>query len=273
RRHGAAGSVEERRVLCRRRRLGAHERGAAQADRRFRPPAFADRAAARPRGAHDRLAHAARDRGRDPRRPHRPTQRHRPRKARAQRRAQTRIGDSMNPRFTIGVVAVLAACAGAAFAQAPAYPSHPVTVVVPYAPGGLPDTVARVVGQKLGEKWGQAVVIENKPGGNGVVAAQYVMAKPADGYTLLVSDNTMFSVNPFIYSKLPYDPVKDFTIISLTATAPLFLAIHPSVQVSNFTEWVALVKSKPGQFSYGSSGIGSIHHLTVESIKSALGLD
>ena len=83
------------------------------------------------------------------------------------------------------------------------------------------------------------------------------MAKPADGYTLLVSDNTMFTVNPFIYSKLPYDPVKDFTIISLTATAPLFLAIHPSVQVSNFTEWVALVKSKPGQFSYGSSGIGS----------------
>ena len=179
----------------------------------------------------------------------------------------------MKHRFTLGLVAVLAACAASAFAQAPAYPLHPVTLVVPYAPGGLPDTVARVVGQKLGEKWGQAVVVENKPGGNGVVAAQYVMTKPADGYTLCVSDNTMFTVNPFIYSKLPYDPAKDFTFISLTATAPLFLAVHPSVPVSNFTEWVALVKSKPGQFSYGSSGIGSIHHLTVESIKSALGLD
>jgi len=179
----------------------------------------------------------------------------------------------MKHRFALGVVAALAACAGFAFAQAPAFPTHAVTLVVPYAPGGLPDTVARVVGQRLGEKWGQAVVVENKPGGNGVVAAQYIMTKPADGYTLCVSDNTMYSVNPYIYSKLPYDPAKDFTFISLTATAPLFLAVHPSVPVANFQEWVALVKSKPGQLSYGSSGIGSIHHLTVESIKSALGLD
>jgi tripartite-type tricarboxylate transporter receptor subunit TctC len=167
-----------------------------------------------------------------------------------------------------------AACASlAAFAQPTAYPHKPVTLIVPYAPGGLPDTVARVVGQKLGDKWGQAVVIENKPGGNGVVAAQALAARPADGYTLMVTDGSMFSINPFIYTKLPYDPQKDFTFISLTARAPLFLAVHPSVPASNFTEWVALVKSKPGQLSYGSSGIGSIHHLTVESIKSALGLD
>ena len=158
-----------------------------------------------------------------------------------------------------------------AFAQS--YPSKPVTLIVPYAPGGLPDTVARVVGQKLGDKWGQPVVIENRPGGNGVVAAQILAAKPADGYTLMVTDGSMFAINPFIYSKLPYDPQKDFTFISLTARAPLFLAVHPSVPVSNFTEWVALVRSKPGQLSYGSSGIGSIHHLTVESIKSSLGLD
>jgi tripartite-type tricarboxylate transporter receptor subunit TctC len=161
----------------------------------------------------------------------------------------------------------------AALAQPTAYPHKPVTLIVPYAPGGLPDTVARVVGQKLGDKWGQAVVIENKPGGNGVVAAQALAARPADGYTLMVTDGSMFSINPFIYAKLPYDPQKDFTFISLTARAPLFLAVHPSVPAANFTEWVALVKSKPGQLSYGSSGIGSIHHLTVESIKSALGLD
>ena len=160
---------------------------------------------------------------------------------------------------------------GAALAQP--YPTRPVTLIVPYAPGGLPDTVARVIGQKLGDKWGQPVVIENKPGGNGVVAAQALAAKPADGYTLMVTDGSMFSINPFIYSKLPYDPQKDFTFISLTARAPLFLAVHPSVPVANFGEWVTLAKSQPGKLSYGSSGIGSIHHLTTESLKATLGID
>jgi len=174
-------------------------------------------------------------------------------------------------RLRAFVAALLALVSFGAFAQP--YPSKPVTLIVPYAPGGLPDTVARVVGQKLSDKWGQPVVVENKPGGNGVVAAQALAARPADGYTLMVTDGSMFAINPFIYSKLPYDPQRDFTFISLTARAPLFLAVHPTVPVSNFTEWVALVKSKPGQLSYGSSGIGSIHHLTVESIKATLGLD
>ena len=155
----------------------------------------------------------------------------------------------------------------------PAYPTKPVTLIVPYAPGGLPDTVARVVGQKLSDKWGQPVVVENKPGGNGVVAAQALATRPADGYTLMVTDGSMFSINPFIYKSLPYDPQKDFTFISLTARAPLFLAVHPTMPVKDFTEFVALVKSKPGTYSYGSSGIGSIHHLTFESIKATLGID
>jgi tripartite-type tricarboxylate transporter receptor subunit TctC len=163
--------------------------------------------------------------------------------------------------------------AGLAFAQAPAYPSRPVTVIVPYAPGGLPDTVARIVGQKLSDKWGQPVVIENRPGGNGVVSAQALAARPADGYTLMITDGTMFSVNQYIYSKLPYDPVKVFTFISLIARAPLFLAVLPSVPASNFTEFVALVKAKPAYYTYGSSGIGSIHHLTMEAIKFSLGID
>jgi len=148
-----------------------------------------------------------------------------------------------------------------------------VTIIVPYSPGGLPDTVARVVGQKLADKWGQAVVIENKPGGNGVVAAQALAAKPADGYTLLVTDATMFAVNQYIYKNLPYDPVKDFTFISLTARAPLFLAVPPSSPANNFAEFVQMVKATPGKYSYGSSGVGSIHHLTFESIKSVVGLD
>jgi tripartite-type tricarboxylate transporter receptor subunit TctC len=176
---------------------------------------------------------------------------------------------------------VLAACllacvlggATGARAQASGYPRQPVKVLVPYAPGGLPDTVARVVGQRLSEKWGHAVVVENKPGGNGVVAAQALMASPADGYTLMVSDMSMFVINPFIYDKLPYDAQKDFTAISLIARAPLFLAVQPSLPANNFPEFVALAKAQPGTFSYGSSGIGSIHHITFESIKAALGID
>ena len=136
----------------------------------------------------------------------------------------------MNRRSIRAAVALASAlAAGLGFAQAPAYPSRPITVIVPYAPGGLPDTVARVVGQKLGDKWGQPVVVENKPGGNGVVAAQALASKAADGYTLMITDGTMFSVNQYIYAKLPYDPVKDFTFISLIARAPLFLAVAPSL--------------------------------------------
>lgn len=155
----------------------------------------------------------------------------------------------------------------------PAYPQKSVVLIVPYAPGGLPDTVARVVGQKLSDKWSQAVVVENKPGGNGVVAAQALATRPADGYTLMVTDGSMFAINPFIYKSLPYDPVRDFTFISLTARAPLFLAVHPTMPVKDFKEFVALMKANPKTYTYGSSGIGSIHHLTFESIKAALDID
>ena len=179
----------------------------------------------------------------------------------------------MMRRFILAAAAACLAASTAAWPQSTAYPSKPVTLVVPYAAGGLPDTVARVVGQRLAEKWGQPVVIENKPGGNGVVAAQALFSKPADGYTLMVTDMSMFTINPHTYKSLPYDPQKDFVFISLTARAPLFLAVHPSVPANNFNEWVAMVKANPGKYSYGSSGIGSIHHLTVESIKSSLGID
>jgi tripartite-type tricarboxylate transporter receptor subunit TctC len=180
----------------------------------------------------------------------------------------------MHPRSSlVAAAACVSLLAGAIASAQPAYPARAVTLVVPYAPGGLPDTVARVIGQKLSDKWSQPVVVENKPGGNGVVAAQYLATRPNDGYTLMVTDGTMFAVNPFIYKSLPYDPQKDFTFINLTARAPLFLAVHPSLPVANFAEFVALVKARPGQLSYGSSGVGSIHHLTTESIKAALGLD
>jgi tripartite-type tricarboxylate transporter receptor subunit TctC len=161
----------------------------------------------------------------------------------------------------------------AASASAQTWPTKPVKVIVPYSPGGLPDTVARVVGQALSEKWGQQVVVENKPGGNGLVAAPLITNAAPDGYTLLVTDGTMFSVNQYTYKQLPYDPVKDFTFISMAARAPLFLAVNPSLHVSTFEEFIKLVKANPGKYSYGSSGIGSVHHLTTEMMKAGLGLD
>ena len=171
------------------------------------------------------------------------------------------------------VMGMAAALVFSAAALGQSYPSKPVKLIVPYSPGGLPDTVARVVGQALSEKWGQQVVVENKPGGNGLVAAPLITGAAPDGYTLLVTDGTMFSVNPYVYTKLPYDPAKDFTFISMAARAPLFLAVNPSLQVNTFEEFLKLVKASPGKYSYGSSGIGSVHHLTMEVLKAGLGLD
>ena len=159
-----------------------------------------------------------------------------------------------------------------AFAQA-AYPSKPIKFIVPYAAGGLPDTVARIFAQRLTDRLGQSVVVDNKPGANGVVAAQVLASSPADGYTFLVTDGSMFSINPAIYKNLSYEYKRDFLPVSLAARAPLYLAVHPKTGVNTLQEFVALAKSKPGALNYGSSGIGSSHHLTMEAMKAALGLD
>jgi tripartite-type tricarboxylate transporter receptor subunit TctC len=176
----------------------------------------------------------------------------------------------MKRRHVLAALA-LALAPGLAPAQAP-FPNKQVTFVVPYAPGGLPDTIARVNAQRLTDKWGHPVVVENRPGSNGVVAAQYVMTKPADGYVLMVTDLTTFSINPFTYKSLPYTD-KDFTFVSLTARAPLFLAMNPTLPAADFPQFVALVKANPGKYSYGSSGVGSIMQLVMESVKSSLGMD
>ena len=158
-------------------------------------------------------------------------------------------------------------------AWAQAFPSQQIKFIVPYSPGGLPDTVARIVAKKLTERIGQAVVVENRPGANGVVAATAVTSATPDGHTLLLTDDSMMTINPLVYKNLGYDPKKDFIPTALIATAPLFLAVHPSVPANSFTELVALIKSKPGEFAYGSSGVGSTHHLCAEAMKAALGLD
>lgn len=152
------------------------------------------------------------------------------------------------------------------------YPNRPIKFVVPYAAGGLPDTVARIYAQRLGDKLGQAVVVDNRPGANGVVAAQALATAPKDGYTFLVTDGSMFSINPAIYKNLGYDYKRDFMPVSLAARAPLYMAVHPKVPANTLQEFIALAKAKPGTLNYGSSGIGSTHHLTMEAMKAALGL-
>lgn len=159
-----------------------------------------------------------------------------------------------------------------AFAQE-TYPNRPIKLVVPYAAGGLPDTMARIVGQRLTETLGQQVVVENRPSAGGIVACELVAKSPSDGYTLLIADVGQTAINPALYSTLSYDPVRDFVPITLLGTSPLFLLANSSVPVNNLQELVALIKSKPGQLNYASSGTGSIHHLTLESLKAALGLN
>ncbi len=166
----------------------------------------------------------------------------------------------------------LAASLGSeAFAQA--YPTRSIKFIVPYSAGGLPDTVARIYAQRLGDRLGQPVVVDNKPGANGVVAAQAMAASPKDGYTFLVTDGSMFSINPSLYKTISYDYKRDFVPVSLAARAPLYLAVHPKTPANNLRELIALAKAKPGMLTYGSSGIGSTHHLSMEAFKAALSLD
>lgn len=169
------------------------------------------------------------------------------------------------------LAAVLALGAVAAPAQ-PAYPSAPIKFVVPYVPGGLPDTVARILSQRLTESLGKPVVVENKPGAGGALAAAAIAQAPADGHTLLLSDGQLLAITPLLQAKPAYDATKDFVPVSLVGTAPLFLAVNPKVKANNLDELIALAKSKPGSLNYGSAGIGSPHHLTAEAMKEGLGI-
>jgi tripartite-type tricarboxylate transporter receptor subunit TctC len=145
--------------------------------------------------------------------------------------------------------------------------------IVPYAAGGLPDTIVRVAAPKITEDLGQQLVVDNRGGAGGIVGFEIVARAAPDGYTLLEADEGQLAINPFLYAKLPYNPDKDYKPVSLIATSVLYLALNNSVAAKNFRELVALAKSRPGQLSYGSSGIGSIHHLSTEAMKSAFGLN
>ncbi len=147
------------------------------------------------------------------------------------------------------------------------YPNKPIRMVVPFAPGGGTDLLGRTIAQKLQESVGQTVVVDNRSGGGGNIGTDMVAKSPADGYTLLLGYVGNLAINPWLFKKLPYDPIKDFSPISLTATAPNLLVTHISVAASNAKELVALAKAKPGSLSYASAGNGTIGHMVAELFK------
>lgn len=183
------------------------------------------------------------------------------------------ISSCQNARLGVALAAIfctLAVPATAVADDAAKFPSHSIRFIVPYAAGGLPDTVARVVAQRISQNLGQAVVVENKPGANGVIAAQTLTSSPRDGYTYLVTDGSMMSINPALYKDLSYDPKRDFVPVSLIATSPLFLASNSQSHINSLQEFVDRAKREGGKMNYGSSGVGSTHHLTMEALNVAL---
>ncbi|MEK7345273.1 MAG: tripartite tricarboxylate transporter substrate binding protein [Pseudomonadota bacterium] len=154
-----------------------------------------------------------------------------------------------------------------AWAQTPAYPARPIHLVVPFTPGGSTDILARTIGQKLSEAWGQPVVIDNVPGAGGSIGADKVAKAPADGYTLLMGHIGTLAITPSIYPQLPYDPIKSFTPVAWVARVPNVLAIHPSLPVKSVRELVAYAKAHPGRMNFGSGGNGSAAHVAMEYLK------
>ena len=175
-----------------------------------------------------------------------------------------------------GAISSIAALTGlpqtASMSMAQAYPTKPIRLIVPYAPGGGADILARAVGQKLSESFGQSVVPDNRAGGGGIVGADIVAKAAPDGYTLLFPSSA-HTIVPSLYSKVPYDALKDFAPISQLTSQPYILGVHPSVSAKSAKELIALAKSKPGQLNYASGGSGTAPHLGGELLKNLAGID
>src|SRR6476620_7538612 len=151
------------------------------------------------------------------------------------------------------------------------YPSRPVKVIVPSPPGGGTDILARVLAQHFSKALGQPFVVENKPGAGNMIGIESVARAPADGYTLLVVASTL-ALNSVLYKKVPYDPVRDFAPITLAATAPNVLIVHPALPAQSLAEFLELARQQPGRMSYGTAGIGTAPHLCMELLKSMAGI-
>ncbi len=158
-------------------------------------------------------------------------------------------------------------------AQSQPYPNKPIRVIVPYAAGGSGDIVGRTVGARLTQAWGVQVLIDNRAGAAGTIGTALVAKSPADGYTLLLSDDSPFTITPHIRREMPYDPENGLLPVIAVAVVEFVLTVNPSVPASGIPELVALLKANPAKYSYASSGIGSIHHLSMEWFKQLAGVD
>jgi tripartite-type tricarboxylate transporter receptor subunit TctC len=167
--------------------------------------------------------------------------------------------------------AAIALLALTGFAKADDYPSRPVRIIVPFSAGGPTDIVGRIMGQKLSEFLGQQFFVENKVGAGGNLGADAVAKAAPDGYTLLVATVSTHAINPGLYTKMPYDPLRDFTAIAQVGVTPTLLGVHPSLPVKDVQSLIALIKENPGKYTYGSSGLGSILHLCGEQFKALAG--
>ncbi|MBL8385908.1 MAG: tripartite tricarboxylate transporter substrate binding protein [Burkholderiales bacterium] len=161
----------------------------------------------------------------------------------------------------------------AAGAAAQSWPARQVRIVVPFAAGGTTDVVARLVGQKLGEVWGQPVVIENRGGAGGNVGADVVAKSAPDGYTLLMASGSILTVNPHMYRRMPFDAKKDFAPITNVATGPMLVVVHPAVAADSIKALIALARAKPGSINFGSAGVGSQVHMAAENFANAARID
>ena len=171
-------------------------------------------------------------------------------------------------RLLVACVLIALACAAAA---QQAYPNKAIRFIVPFPPGGSTDPVARIVGQKLTEAWGQQVVIDNRPGGNTIIGTEALVKSPADGYTVLYLGSTHL-VNSLLFHNLPYDSMNDFAPVTTLVRSQYVLVLHPSVPANTLQEFIALAKSKPGQINYGTSGTGNPNHLALELFSQMTGI-
>ncbi|WP_099865550.1 Bug family tripartite tricarboxylate transporter substrate binding protein [Pararhizobium haloflavum] len=171
----------------------------------------------------------------------------------------------------VALCALMTSAAGLAHAQE--YPDRTVTIIVPYAAGGIADIAARTLGEALSEKWDQEVIVDNRTGGAGFVAATAVANADPDGYTLFVSDMGVNVINPYLFEDVPYDPAEDFRPITMISDTPLVLVANSETPFDTAAEYVEYAKTNPGELSFGSAGIGSLNHIVPEWINAEMGLD
>ncbi len=179
----------------------------------------------------------------------------------------------LGEKYGVIVVMVMVFVATVTTAAGLDYPTKPIRLLVPQAAGGSQDTLSRMVGQKLGDALGQQVVVENRTGANGIVGTEVVLKAAPDGYMLLVTGTGSMAINPSLYAKIPYDPVKQFEPVALIGYSTSVLVVHPSVPAKTIADLIALAKSKPGQIRYASAGAGSSPHLSAEMFRYMSGVD